>query len=182
MVFVPVTQRAMRRIALTVFRHLHSLSLRFHLERQTGGMSRDIERGTRGISTLMSYMLFSIIPVLLEFALVAVVLLTRFDWRFAAVTFTAVALYIALHRRGDRMAHGYPAPRERARLEGQHPRDRQPAQLRDGEVLQQRGIRGAALRREPAQYEGAAVHDRGLARHTQHRAEPHHRRGGDDCS
>jgi ATP-binding cassette subfamily B protein len=92
--FVRVTQRAMRRLALSVFRHLHSLSLRFHLERQTGGMTRDIERGTNGISTLLSYLLFSILPVLLEFALVAAVLLRRFDWRFAAVTFGAVALYI----------------------------------------------------------------------------------------
>jgi len=94
-VFVRVTQRAIRRIALTVFGHLHSLSLRFHLERQTGGVSRDIERGTRGISTLLSYMLFSIIPVILEFTLVAAVLLARFDWRFVAVTFVAIALYIA---------------------------------------------------------------------------------------
>ena len=94
-IFVPVAQRAVRRIALTVFRHLHSLSLRFHLDRQTGGMTRDIERGSEGVTTLISYMLFSIIPVLLEFALVAAVLLTRFDWRFAAVTFAAVALYIA---------------------------------------------------------------------------------------
>jgi len=93
-VFVRVTQRAIRRVALTVFRHLHALSLRFHLERQTGGVSRDIERGSRGISTLMSYMLFSIIPVILEFSLVAAVLLTKFDWRFAAVTFGAVAIYL----------------------------------------------------------------------------------------
>jgi ATP-binding cassette subfamily B protein len=94
-VFVPVTQRASRRVALAVFRHLHALSLRFHLERQTGGMSRDIERGTRGISTLLSYMLFSIIPVVLEFALVAAVLFAKFDWRFVAVTFLAVIVYIA---------------------------------------------------------------------------------------
>jgi ATP-binding cassette subfamily B protein len=94
-IFVPVTQRAIRRVALGVFRHLHSLSLRFHLERQTGGMTRDIERGTRGISTLLSYVIFSILPVILEFSLVAVVLLARFDWRFAAVTFGAVAVYIA---------------------------------------------------------------------------------------
>ncbi|OGA31355.1 MAG: metal ABC transporter permease [Betaproteobacteria bacterium RIFCSPLOWO2_12_FULL_62_13b] len=93
-VFVRVTQRAIRRVALTVFRHLHSLSLRFHLDRQTGGMTRDIERGTRGISTLLNFMLFSIIPVILEFSLVAAVLLTKFDWRFAAVTFAAVAIYI----------------------------------------------------------------------------------------
>ena len=93
-VFVRVAQHAIRGIALTVFRHLHSLSLRFHLDRQTGGMTRDIERGTRGIGTLMNYMLFSIIPVVLEFALVAAVLLTKFDWRFAAITFVAVAVYI----------------------------------------------------------------------------------------
>jgi ATP-binding cassette subfamily B protein len=94
-VFVRVTQRAIRRVALTVFRHLHSLSLRFHLARQTGGVSRDIERGTRGISSLLSYMLFSIIPVILEFSLVAAVLLAKFDWRFPAITFGAVAVYIA---------------------------------------------------------------------------------------
>jgi ATP-binding cassette subfamily B protein len=92
--FVRVTQRAIRRVALGVFRHLHSLSLRFHLERQTGGMTRDIERGTRGISTLLSYLLFSILPVILEFALVAAVLIGKFDWRFAAITFGAVAIYI----------------------------------------------------------------------------------------
>jgi ATP-binding cassette subfamily B protein len=94
-VFVRVTRRAIRRVALQVFRHLHSLSLRFHLERQTGGVSRDIERGTRGISQLLSYMLFSIIPVILEFGLVAAVLLAKFDWRFAVITFGAVAIYIA---------------------------------------------------------------------------------------
>jgi len=94
-VFVRVAQRAIRRIALGVFRHLHALSLRFHLERQTGGMTRDIERGTRGISTLLSYMLFSIIPVILEFALVGAVLFAKFDWRFAAITFVAVGIYIA---------------------------------------------------------------------------------------
>src|SRR5258705_9548329 len=93
-IFVPVTQRAIRRVALGVFRHLHSLSLRFHLDRQTGGMTRDIERGTRGISTLLSYLIFSIIPVILEFALVAAVLLAKFDWRFAAITFGAVVVYI----------------------------------------------------------------------------------------
>jgi len=94
-VFVRVTQRAIRRLALSVFRHLHSLSLRFHLERQTGGVSRDIERGTNGVSTLLSYLLFSIVPVILEFGLVAAVLFAKFDWRFVAVTFAAVAIYLA---------------------------------------------------------------------------------------
>ncbi|HSC93346.1 MAG TPA: ABC transporter ATP-binding protein/permease [Burkholderiales bacterium] len=93
-VFVRVAQHAIRQLALTVFRHLHSLSLRFHLERQTGGMSRDIERGTNGVSTLLTYLLFSIVPVILEFGLVAAVLFTKFDWRFVAVTFAAVAVYL----------------------------------------------------------------------------------------
>ncbi|MEQ1879519.1 MAG: ABC transporter ATP-binding protein/permease [Burkholderiales bacterium] len=93
-VFVRVAKRAIRRVALQVFRHLHSLSLRFHLERQTGGVSRDIERGTRGISTLITYMLFSIIPVILEFGLVAFVLTAKFDWRFTAVTLIAVVVYL----------------------------------------------------------------------------------------
>ena len=93
-IFVRVTQHAIRQLALTVFRHLHSLSLRFHLERQTGGMSRDIERGTNGVSTLLTYLLFSIVPVILEFGLVAAVLFAKFDWRFVAVTFAAVAVYL----------------------------------------------------------------------------------------
>src|SRR3954469_12678787 len=93
-VFVRVAQRAIRRVALGVFRHLHSLSLRFHLDRPTGGMTRDIERGTRGISTLLSYLIFSIGPLILEFALVAAVLIAKFDWRFAAITFGAVVVYI----------------------------------------------------------------------------------------
>jgi ATP-binding cassette subfamily B protein len=93
-VFVRVAKRAIRRVALQVFRHLHALSLRFHLDRQTGGLTRDIERGTRGISTLLNYMLFSILPVILEFGLVAAVLLAKFDWRFPAVTFLAVAVYM----------------------------------------------------------------------------------------
>ena len=93
-VFVKVTRRATRRIALKVFRHLHDLSLRFHLERHTGGISREIERGTRGISTLLTYSLFSIIPVILEFGFVAAILLDRFDWRFAAITFSAVFVYL----------------------------------------------------------------------------------------
>ena len=92
-VFVKVTQRAMRRIALSVFRHLHALSLRFHLERQTGGVTRDIERGTRGVSTLMSFMLFSVIPILLEITLVTILLAKKFDIWFVVITLCAILLY-----------------------------------------------------------------------------------------
>ena len=92
-VFVKVTQRAMRNIALKVFRHLHALSLRFHLERQTGGVTRDVERGTRGISTLLSFMLFSVIPIILEITMVTVLLAVKFDWTFVIVTLCAILLY-----------------------------------------------------------------------------------------
>ncbi len=93
-VFVKVTQRAMRNIALRVFRHLHALSLRFHLDRHTGGVTRDIERGTRGVSTIMSYMLFSVIPILLEITLVVFLLGAKFDWTFVVITLCAIAIYI----------------------------------------------------------------------------------------
>ncbi len=95
-VFVKVTQRAMRRIALEVFHHLHALSLRFHLERQTGGLTRDIERGTRGISTLLSFTVFSVLPTLLEIALVTGFLVYRFDVWFGVITVGALAVYVAI--------------------------------------------------------------------------------------
>ncbi|WP_459719619.1 ABCB family ABC transporter ATP-binding protein/permease [Sideroxyarcus sp. TK5] len=92
--FAKVTQRAIRRVALQVFEHLHSLSLRFHLERQTGGVSRDIERGTRGISFLLTFLLFNILPTLLEIGLVAAILFVKYDPMFAIITFVTLAAYI----------------------------------------------------------------------------------------
>src|SRR5512141_1827753 len=93
--FAKVTQRAVRTIALEVFRHLHALSLRFHLARQTGGLTRDVERGQRGISTLISFTLFSILPTLVEIGLVSAILIVRYDWTFIAITACALVLYIA---------------------------------------------------------------------------------------
>jgi len=93
--FAKVTQRAIRRVAIQVFEHLHSLSLRFHLERQTGGVSRDIERGTRGISFLLTFLLFNILPTLLEIGLVAAILFVKYDPWFAIITFVTLAAYIA---------------------------------------------------------------------------------------
>jgi ATP-binding cassette subfamily B protein len=92
--FARVTQRAVRTIALKVFRHLHALSLRFHLNRQTGGMTRDIERGTRGVSSLVSYSLFSILPTLVEITLVLGYLGTHYDVWFAGITAAALVTYI----------------------------------------------------------------------------------------
>jgi ATP-binding cassette subfamily B protein len=94
-VFARVTQRAVRTVALQVFKHLHSLSLRFHLNRQTGGMTRDIERGTRGISSLVSYTLFSILPTLVEITLVLGYLVLHYDVWFSVITAGALVTYIA---------------------------------------------------------------------------------------
>jgi len=92
--FARVTQRAVRTIALQVFRHLHALSLRFHLNRQTGGMTRDIERGTRGVGSLISYTLFNILPTLVEITLVLGYLVTHYDIWFSVITCGALVLYI----------------------------------------------------------------------------------------
>ncbi|MHB8742428.1 MAG: ABCB family ABC transporter ATP-binding protein/permease [Sulfuricaulis sp.] len=94
MVFAKVTQRSIRRVALNVFEHLHNLSLRFHLERQTGGMSRDIERGTAGIRFLLNFMLFNIIPTLLEIGFVSAILLVKYDPWFCVVTLVTLVIYV----------------------------------------------------------------------------------------
>lgn len=92
--FAKVTQRAVRTIALNIFRHLHALSLRFHLNRQTGGVTRDIERGTRGVSSLVSYTLFSILPTLVEITLVLGYLALNYDLWFSLITMVALVFYV----------------------------------------------------------------------------------------
>ena len=94
LIFAKATEGAARSISLAVFRHLHSLSLRFHLERQTGGMTRDIERGTRAVHSLVSYSLYSIVPTLIEVGLVLTLLAVKFDVWFAGITIIALVLYI----------------------------------------------------------------------------------------
>ena len=95
LVFAKATEGAARSISLQVFRHLHALSLRFHLERQTGGMTRDIERGTRAVHSLISYSLYSILPTLIEVTLVLSILGTKFDIGFVWITLAALVLYVA---------------------------------------------------------------------------------------
>ncbi|MDJ0610316.1 MAG: ABC transporter ATP-binding protein/permease [Kiloniellales bacterium] len=94
-VFARVAQHAIRHAALATFRHLHALSLRFHLDRQTGGLSRAVERGTKGIEFLLSFVLFSIVPTLLEILLVCGILWWLFDWRFAGITLLAITGFVA---------------------------------------------------------------------------------------
>lgn len=94
LVFAKATEGAARSISLQVFRHLHAMSLRFHLERQTGGMTRDIERGTRGVHSLINYSLYSIVPTLIEVTLVLTLLAVKFDVWFAWITGIALVVYI----------------------------------------------------------------------------------------
>ena len=149
LIFAKATEGASRSISVQVFRHLHALSLRFHLERQTGGMTRDIERGTRAVHSLISYSLYSIFPTLIEVALVLSILAVKFDMWFAWITIIALVLYISFTIAGDRVAHPVQKGDERARQHRAQPRHRLAAELRDRQVLQQRGVRGAPLRREP---------------------------------
>jgi ABC-type transport system involved in Fe-S cluster assembly fused permease/ATPase subunit len=93
-VFAKALQRSIRRVAMKVFEHLHALSLRFHLERQTGGVSRDIERGTAGIRFLLNFMLFNILPTFFEMGLVTAILLVKYDMRYALVTLGTLVVYV----------------------------------------------------------------------------------------
>ena len=93
-VFARVTQQAVRRIALQVFEHLHALSLRFHLDRQTGGLTRDIERGTRGVSSLVSFTLYSILPTVIEVFMVLAWLVVFYEIWFAVITVVALTVYV----------------------------------------------------------------------------------------
>jgi ATP-binding cassette subfamily B protein len=95
-VFERVSQRAMRASGLDAFRHLHQLSLRFHLDRHTGGIGRDISRGTRGVYNLLGWVVFNIIPTMFEIVVVIVLLLRTFDWRYAIVTLATMLLYIGV--------------------------------------------------------------------------------------
>ena len=93
-VFAKVAQSAIRQLALKTFRHLHALALRFHLDRQTGGLNRAIDRGAKGIEFLLQFISFSVLPTLVEIALVAGILWVLFDWRFSAVTVLTVICYV----------------------------------------------------------------------------------------
>ena len=93
-IFARVRYHAIRKVSVRVLEHLHKLSLRFHLERKTGGIARDIERGTASISTLMNYMVFSLVPIAVEFTLVAVIMLGNYSLAFTVVTFATVLVYV----------------------------------------------------------------------------------------
>ena len=144
--FAKVAMHAVRKLALNTFEHMHRLSLRFHLERKTGGLTRVLERGRVGIENITRMTLMTFVPTIVEFALVLAVLVFEFDWRYAAIVAGMIVLYLWFTVQRHRLAHQDPPHHERERHRRQHQGDRQPAQLRDGQVLRRRGARGAALR------------------------------------
>ena len=151
------------------------LSLRFHLERQTGGMTRDIERGTRAVHSLISYSLYSILPTLIEVTLVLDHPGHPVRHRLRLDHAGGAGAVRGLHHHRDRMAHQIPPPDERIRLGGAQQGHRRAAQLRDGEVLQQRGLRDPALRPEPGAAAPRRAEEPEHAEHAQRRAAAHHR-------
>jgi ATP-binding cassette subfamily B protein len=122
-IFARVRYHAMNSLSVSVLSHLHNLSLRYHLERNTGAISRDMERGTQSISSILNYLVFNIVPTAAEFVLVAVILFSKYDALFAGD-----ALH-RLHPAGHRMAHAFPPRNECARFERQRPRHGQPDEL-----------------------------------------------------
>ena len=143
--FSKVTESAVRQLALKVFRHLHALSLRFHLERQTGGMSRDIERGTRGITQLISYSLYSILPTLVEVGLVLGFFVVKYEAYYAVVTFIALAVYIVFTVKVTEWRTHFRRTMNDLDSQGQFARDRFAAQLRDRQIFRQRRMGSAAV-------------------------------------
>ena len=136
--FAKVQQRAVRVRRCAPSSHLHALSLRFHLDRQTGALARAIDRGSPGIQSVLRLAVFNVVPTLIELLLVTAIIWHLFDWRFAAITFAAVVSYagFTMSFAGWRVAH--PPDDERHRQRCLHQGARQPAELRDGEVLRQR--------------------------------------------
>ena len=144
--FASVGQYAVRQLAYKTFVHMHQLSLRFHLERKTGGLSRIIERGTKGIETIVRFTILNTLPTVLEFVLTAAIFWWGYGFSYLAVTALTVWAYIWFTVQGLRLAHLHPPRDERQRHGGQHQGDRFAAELRDGEIFRQRGDGSQALR------------------------------------
>ena len=102
--FAKVAQRALRKLALKTFRHIHVLSLRYHITRQTGGLSRIVDRGIKGVEFLLRYILFSIGPLILEFSMIAILLYVMLDFRYLVVILITIGIYWMVYVQGYRVA------------------------------------------------------------------------------
>ena len=168
--FAKVAMHAVRKLALITFEHMHRLSLRFHLERKTGGLTRVLERGRTGIENITRMTLMTFVPTIVEFALVLAVLTVRVRLALCPHRGGDDLALSVVHGAGDRLAHQDPPHHERERHGGQHQGHRQPAELRDGEVLRRRGARGQALRQVDGHLRGGQRQELHLARRAQRRA------------
>ncbi len=176
-IFAKVAMNAVRRLAMLTFEHMHLLSLRFHLERKTGGLTRVLERGRNAIETIVRMVLLQLAPTIVELVLIVAVLLLHFDWRYVAVIGVTVALYMCVHLLRDRVAHRHPPQDERERQRRQRQGDRFAAQLRDRQIFLRRDARGAALRPLDGALRGRQRQGLCVARRAQCRAggDLHHR-------
>jgi len=143
--FAKVAMNAVRRLAYMVFEHMHQLSLRFHLERKTGGLTRVLERGRNAIETIVRMVIMQLVPTVIELAFIIVVLLYQFDWRYVVLIVVTVACYM-VYTYSPPSGASASAAHERQRQRRQRQGDRFAAQLRDRQVFRRRGARGAALR------------------------------------
>ena len=127
--FAAVAMNAVRRLAIEVFEHLHRLSLRFHLERKTGGLTRVLERGRNAIETIVRTSMLTAVPTAVEFALVVAAMLISFDWRYVVAISLTVIAYLDIYDTSHQLAHRHSPFDERERHGRQYQGDRQSAQL-----------------------------------------------------
>ena len=145
-IFAKVAMNAVRRLAMLTFEHMHLLSLRFHLERKTGGLTRVLERGRNAIETIVRMVLLQLAPTVVELVLMVAVLLCHFDWRYVVVDPHHGGVLYVVHLYRDRVADRHPPQDERERHRRQRQGDRLAAQLRDRQIFLRRDARGRALR------------------------------------
>ena len=167
--FEKVGQDAARRLAGKVFRHVHDLSLRFHLERRTGSLTKIVERGTKSIDMMLYFILFNIAPTVIELAGICVIFYVKFGAGLVAATLAIVAIYIAFTRWVTDWRSRHSAADERGRQSRDRPRRRFASQLRDGEIFRRRGPRGEALRGGGRRFCSSIGPQRGVARLAEHR-------------
>ena len=176
-IFARVAMHAVRKLAYRTFVHMHELSLRFHLERKTGGLTRVLERGRLGIEVIVRMVILQLVPTIVEVSLLMAVLLWQFDWRYVLVTMITVVIYHVLHLHRDRMADRDSPQDERFRHRCEHQGDRLASELRDRQIFQRRGTRSHPLRPLDGALRAGQREDLYLACGSQYRAGDHfHRR------
>ena len=180
-IFARVAMHAVRKLAYLTFVHMHELSLRFHLERKTGGLTRVLERGRAGIEVIVRMVILQLVPTIVEVSLLTGVLLWQFDWRYVARHDDHRRGLHVLHLYRHRMADRDSPQDERIRYRGQHQGDQLAPELRDRQIFQRRGARGHPLRPFDGALRARQRENLYLARGAQYRAGHHlHRRSHRD--